>query len=333
MNFDDIDKLRSLSAPLPDKATTQRLLDSIQRTLEKDTYVRRWWNAIDTIHNFRQREPWQAIGEQRAQALYIAAGNFRLPPIADLDEWQTRAFLSVRILVATPYLWLNDMASIARASPLPPHVVSRSALHQPFMFWSMETAWPVRFPSQDEAEFEKQETNWILHCDDGMGIASYRDILRVPTEPLKHPGDRYPNGISSGMIEFGKAWPNDFADEFREAVGLNLQMMAFLNSPYTAVEQHHPPRSLRRDAQRSGALPIRDGVRVVQLRQRPNRQRSGETGESHDWQHQWWVRAHYRAQWYPSEQAHHVVWISPYLKGPSDKPLLSHGSTVFKVAR
>lgn len=46
--------------------------------------------------------------------------------------------------------------------------------------------------------------------------------------------------------------------------------------------------------------------------------------------HRWMVSGHLRAQWYPSEQAHHVIWIAPHLKGPDDAPLLTHA---YKVAR
>jgi hypothetical protein len=42
------------------------------------------------------------------------------------------------------------------------------------------------------------------------------------------------------------------------------------------------------------------------------------------------VNGHVRAQWYPSEQAHRLIWIAPYLKGPEDAPMLTHA---YKVAR
>lgn len=44
--------------------------------------------------------------------------------------------------------------------------------------------------------------------------------------------------------------------------------------------------------------------------------------DSREWRHRWVVRGHWRNHWYPSLKDHRPVWISPYLKGPADAPLL-----------
>ncbi len=36
-----------------------------------------------------------------------------------------------------------------------------------------------------------------------------------------------------------------------------------------------------------------------------------------------------QAQWYPSDGAHHVIWVAPYVKGPADAPIKT---PVYKVA-
>lgn len=38
--------------------------------------------------------------------------------------------------------------------------------------------------------------------------------------------------------------------------------------------------------------------------------------------HRWTVRGHWRRQWYPSENAHKVIWIAEHESGPADLPLI-----------
>jgi hypothetical protein len=62
-------------------------------------------------------------------------------------------------------------------------------------------------------------------------------------------------------------------------------------------------------------------IRVVELRRRIQHSEAGH-GEPVNWQHRWIVNGHWRRQWYPSLDAHRTLWITPYLKGPEDKPLI-----------
>ena len=61
-------------------------------------------------------------------------------------------------------------------------------------------------------------------------------------------------------------------------------------------------------------------VRFVELRT-PEGQALGQNDTDIERDHRWWVRGHYRAQWHPSEQAHHLMWIMPHLKGPDGLPV------------
>lgn len=71
-------------------------------------------------------------------------------------------------------------------------------------------------------------------------------------------------------------------------------------------------------------------VRVISLR---TPDRNGEAvRESHEYQHQWIVRGHWRQQWYPSIADHRPVWIAPHIKGPDDAPLLG-GEKVYAWQR
>lgn len=75
-----------------------------------------------------------------------------------------------------------------------------------------------------------------------------------------------------------------------------------------------------------------DTVRVVRLR-RPARSDGQGPNETSEWSCQWIVRGHWRQQFYPSKHANQPIWITPYVKGPEDKPLKAPRTTVFAVVR
>ena len=73
-------------------------------------------------------------------------------------------------------------------------------------------------------------------------------------------------------------------------------------------------------------------VRVVRLRRTSERRTGdGSTGRV-DWQHRWPVRMHKVRQWYPSLGTHDLLWRGPYIKGPTDKPLIG-GEQVWGLIR
>ncbi|MGA2669837.1 MAG: hypothetical protein ABSF21_00215 [Dehalococcoidia bacterium] len=52
-----------------------------------------------------------------------------------------------------------------------------------------------------------------------------------------------------------------------------------------------------------------------------------------DWQYRWLVRGHWRQQWYRSDNTHRAIWITPYIKGPENKPLKKPSVNLFAVIR
>jgi hypothetical protein len=94
-----------------------------------------------------------------------------------------------------------------------------------------------------------------------------------------------------------------------------------------AVDMGAVNHSAQVTADRAGLSP---DVRVVRLR----RTSSPVDGDHHgrEWHHRWVVRILKVRQWYPSLQQHKVIYRGPYVKGPSDKPLL-HGENVWALVR
>lgn len=83
------------------------------------------------------------------------------------------------------------------------------------------------------------------------------------------------------------------------------------------VTDHLPDRASARRLQRAGR-PVAP-VRVISLRQPEHHSGPGSDRTYH---HRWVVRGHWRKQWYPSQDRNVPIWISPYMKGPDDAPLL-----------
>jgi hypothetical protein len=52
-----------------------------------------------------------------------------------------------------------------------------------------------------------------------------------------------------------------------------------------------------------------------------------------NYSHRFIVSGHWRNQWYASGQVHRQIWISPYVKGPEDQPLVVRPRRVFSLVR
>ena len=95
--------------------------------------------------------------------------------------------------------------------------------------------------------------------------------------------------------------------------------LVLLGQPLSEWEEQEPPRHMQRQAERTGQK-IRT-IRTVVLR-RPPHDSSSEEHHHRDWSHRWMVSAHWRRQWYASEQRHRSILIGPYVKGSDSKPLV-----------
>lgn len=311
-------------------ATTLRAaaVEAHSRLLDDPTIARYIEHVRTDASDFaaRNTEPWTATAEKRYYALML----FRKVALGERVLFDDNQFAATNdagfgldvaraLLMSMPYLWGEHVMQVAASSQLPPHVIARDVLQHPIMFWSWETAHGLR-------DNENIDQNWQLYMDYGTHFRLVGDL---------HNGSDPDFRLGCHDIRYGRTYPHDFADD-PDAMRTVLSRLAFLNSPYVASDERRHPRWLRRESEKSSrkgkALPPVQETSVIVLR-RPAVARPVEsTEQSHgtEWHHQWWVRAHYRAQWYPSQGAHKVIWVAPFLKGPSDKPLLER---TYKVAR
>jgi hypothetical protein len=223
--------------------------------------------------------------------------------------------------------------------PIPEHVVPRGLLAESPLWFAFERPWAV-YPVSDADPSPPARSSAFNQRLEAPGVPDYflAGLLLVD-----HPGqvDTWSIGISdhaeghaasvtSIAIPTGVLFTPQAEPDLAEAT---LAMLAFLNSPYIPTSEMRLARRLRKSLERSGWQEgPNHAVRFVDLRPATDSEKGdpgGSPREAH-WRHRWLVRGHLRAQWYPSEQAHHLVWIAPHVKGPKDAPLKR---TVYRVSR
>lgn len=106
--------------------------------------------------------------------------------------------------------------------------------------------------------------------------------------------------------------------------------IAFIDQRIFSVVTREASRATRR---RHGDLKHEPLIRVIELRRKYQRIDAHGEHEARDWSCQWIVRGHWRQQWYPKLNRHQPKWITPYVKGPDNKPLKEPRATVFAVVR
>jgi hypothetical protein len=104
------------------------------------------------------------------------------------------------------------------------------------------------------------------------------------------------------------------------------------------IEQRILVQSIQRPerAARKRAAPIFDQereVRVIELRKRAVPSAPSGEHDPIEWACRWIVSGHWRQQWFPSLQENRPIWITPYVKGPEDKPLKLPTERIFAVVR
>lgn len=253
-------------------------------------------------------------------------GEMKMPAAEKRSERLLNRALAA--LVAPPYLWPTEIMAAVAELPLPRHVISPRILPVP-------RSWHTFAPDLRMAVLNNP--TWLAGHEYQIGACLVEDAGKefVVTVFIRF----YDKGelrlaVDAKRFEYGMRYPDDFegdasAGEGKSDVELVLSMFAFLNSPYIPKYSRAPNRAARRQLG-LGSAEATPEVTFVILRRPAARRASDEPSGTVDWKHRWVVGGHYRAQWYPSEQAHRVIWIAPYMKGPEDAPLIEH---VYKVAR
>ncbi len=241
------------------------------------------------------------------------------------------------MLMAQGYLWRDNIRMIAAQGTVPVHVFGRDSLPYPMMYWCFENAACLdpfdrgvipRLPPSVRGVAEPGDE---LSGDGILVIDQEQCVVMVQMGSLEKQNGECYCVCDHFTLPYGLRFPDDFPAQTREPIRVLLALLSFLNSPFIEKKRERPNRTSRRAAQRENGEENSPDVFVVKLRQPAHATAAKKGGEVDvDWKHQWLVRGHHRAQWYPSTQTHKVIWIAPYVKGPEDAPMLEK---VYDVVR
>lgn len=256
------------------------------------------------------RSPHQVIGEQRTFALVLRSQEAQ--QLRNHPELAGVGSLAEAMLRAVPFLWMNDIDRMAAALPIPEHTIAGDLLQYRTLWWTFEGGHPMKGPSGE-----------VLGLADGFLIDQRGDRVvisvigqagdpRVGLDPLKW-------GLgTSASFRLGSHWPTDIPERDRPTVGRVLACLAFLSAPF--VEQYRNTAPRKKGA--PSRPPSTQTVRFIKLRSPVRLPADGHPSETtREWTVRWIVRGHLRAQWYPSAEAHRLIWIAPYEKGPEWAPM------------
>ena len=313
MTFDELDELRRASDGLPPTALLGRSLDAtveavMQSPVTKE-FIRTHALHIDgSAGAARITTPLDVLGERNLLACVMALS----PEGEGIMDLPDRGYAIMAMLLAVPMLWRHEMRELALESPLPDHVISRELLPFPYVWWSWE--WGAKQPDSDIT----YDGMLLAYQPDGLGVVQV-GASGDDSQPAGHPMHML---AQSTVIPFGARWPDDVPEDARPAVEQILQMLAFLASPYIPKDQRRMDRKLRLSLRRAGAT-VREtetAVTFIDLRTAQATHRSLPTGEGQKLTKRVPVRAHTKAHWYPSQQAHKVIYIPAHFRGPEDGP-------------
>jgi hypothetical protein len=215
-----------------------------------------------------------------------------------------RRVLSEATDAAACYWIPADLDRMIQGMPLPRHVLGRRKLPHPTMWICPELS-----HGPDEVTID----SILIRVETYRGKEGIWSWLWGDTSNGSGP----PNiVIQAGFMPWGSRFPEDIPDGSFGA--MILKLLAFLDSPYTDTVRHRSTRSERRAIEKAGYE--EPTVHVVRLRTpiRNAVETTNESGRDIHYRHRWWVRGHFRAQWYASQKAHQVIWIAPHIKGPED---------------
>ena len=261
---------------------------------------------------------WQAEGERLMYMMFLGEPTIEYtlglaqPAEGELTRWQT--FLI--IMQAVPYLWKSEILQKAESLPVPRHTIPENLLPYTRMYWSWEGCRDAYMTNQDTGERFEME-------GDGM-LVWYMPPDYIQAGILgssRKEGQHAVHLLPTAALRIGTTWPDDYNEMEQNSLSPLLAKLSFLNSPFVSAERERLPRPIRRELARAPAADTDPPIHVVKLREAstPN---GGAGGTGSEFRHQWWVRGHIRAQWFPSMKGHRLIWIREYLKGPSDAPII-----------
>lgn len=263
---------------------------------------------------------------------------FDAPFFGDGDPALARSyaesFLGV-VRVGTPYAVQSEMHDILELAALgvPSYRWSPRDLFTPYGFLLLPRDFTGPTTTDDDGPVSPRALAWGCWQESGRARSDLTPDNALGFSLLTFAyvdSDLVPCAIWSW--DFGQAWDdNSIADGVEDhsvtedpsgEMRAFAALMKLLPQRIARVADAGIDRASRRRAMRAGVDNPSTG-KIVTLRYAREHQVDavGLVGNV-DWSHRWPVEGHWRDQWYPSIGTHSPIYVSPYIKGPPDKPLV-----------
>jgi hypothetical protein len=149
--------------------------------------------------------------------------------------------------------------------------------------------------------------------------------------------------FGQGMMNLYEVGHNDYQHDNLPALSATtLQelkyfaaLIAFMGQEIFPTRREKLPRDARKRLTRAGFDPgsEQNEPRIIYLRRVTHRPEDAADGTGVEYTHRWWVKGHWRNQWYPTENRHKPLWIHPHIKGPDGLPIAAKRDELVAVVR
>jgi hypothetical protein len=266
---------------------------------------------------------------------------------ADWDRWSDReityaTFVDIEACTSQgeTYYVSADMSAVAKAAApsLPDEELQVGDLpsNRGFLIYDSPIAADNARGTVEGVAWQEfdEEFKYADDADDAphrmrRGVRIY-PLIRHPEHPhqlipfMRYQHPRY--GTAHPMEWEYSTWTSN-PEYLVEATDDEFGIAAVLRATWTIMQQSlsvlvrtQVDRAERRRSARAG---LASDVLVVRLRRRSlDGPATDDAGDPVPWSHRWLVSGHWRNQWLPSRACHRLQWISSYVKGPENKPLV-----------
>lgn len=281
--------------------------------------------------------------------------------------WATGLRAATMFFVATPMARLAVSAGLA----LPSYRLHPQDLPSPhgLLLWEepvtqgvhggettgapiIAACWAVRGNGVDVRTWARRE-DWLTYMAEGDDKAGLRQMSPAEVRGLRLQYPQPITAMSQSRLPFGQVpgWlagaPENtegmslyeredherIADRIEQAERALVVTWLLMGQTLATFEDIEPSKSSAKFVRRidPGLL---GATRYVQLRHRgygPESREAGDGGRAY--RHRWFVRGHWRNQFYPSRQANRPIWIDTHIKGPDGAPIIDPDKLVNVLRR
>lgn len=292
---------------------------------------------------FVSDRPWMTALEMQFAAMRsVTVVRDSLAPQDDLESVRPHLENAAQLLrSAEAFSWTRDtttaVAQAAQSIPEDTQLADWSTFPNPACWW-----WWFDYPpftvEGEPAPQDRHSVQGLLLVHGYVPNASVGSLLIIPFGWYSSLGQR--------PIMFPFVWRWEMNESIEQlvarsprhdnivrpisrfvAAGMVWLQQRILIETKGPVERHR-----RKQLAREHAVPLPGDVKVIQLR-RSERQgdSQSESAASVEWSCRWIVSGHWRNQ--PMKDGRKLIYILPYVKGPTDQPLKVPTHTVYQVSR